>query len=50
VTFEVLIAVLLKLEIFWEVMPCGWIFPDIEKDGSAFKCRELPIPEKESKL
>jgi len=31
-----IISALLKIEIFWEVMPCGRVFPDVAKDCSAF--------------
>jgi hypothetical protein len=34
-----IISALLKTEIFWEVMPCGRVFPDVPKDCSAFSFR-----------
>jgi hypothetical protein len=36
VRFKFLTAALLKIEIFWEVMPCGRVFPDVAKECGAF--------------
>jgi hypothetical protein len=34
-----IISALLKIEIFWEVMPCGRVFPEVAKDYSTFSFR-----------
>jgi hypothetical protein len=39
VRFKFLAAALLKIEIFWEVMPSGRVLPDVAKDCSAYRFR-----------
>jgi hypothetical protein len=34
-----LTAAMLKIEVFWEVMPFGRVFPDVATDCSAFSFR-----------